>query len=90
MAQTIKVNFKTPDNDTLYAELDEITERYFSAETWNDADQAEREKMVKPACFAFVFNHQNLSPKRWTNFFDFLEDYNAHTERKVLKQLLAL
>lgn len=32
MAQTIKVNFKTPDNATLYAELDEINERYFSAD----------------------------------------------------------
>lgn len=86
----IKVNFKTPDFDALMSELDEINDRYFTDEMWNDADQRERDAMAKPACFAFTLNHKELTPKQWGKFFDYLEDFNYHTERKLLKKILGM
>ena len=90
MTQTIKVNFKTPDFDALMLELDTINFRYFTDEMWNDADQREREKMANPACFAFTINHKEMTPQQWQNFFDYLEDINCHTERKLLKKILGM
>lgn len=99
MAQTIK--FKTtynPDNvmtrlgewcDGILSELDTITARYFSDDTWNDADQRERETMIKPACFALMMAHPKFTAKTWEKVLGWFERENAHTERKVLKQLLA-
>ena len=88
MTQTIKVNFKTPDFDALISELDEICSRYFTDDMWNNADRREREEMAKPACFAFTLNHKGLTTRQCEKFFDYLEDYNFHTERKLLKKIL--
>lgn len=80
----------TVDFDALMSELDEINDRYFTDEMWNDADQRERDEMAKPACFAFTLNHKEMTPTEWGKFFDYLEDFNYHTERKLLKKILGM
>lgn len=80
----------TPDFDALMSELGEINDRYFTDEMWNDADQRERDEMAKPACFAFTLNHKEMTPTEWGKFFDYLEDLNWHTERKLLKKILGM
>lgn len=86
----IKVNFKPLDFDALMLELDAINFRYFTDEMWNDADQREREEMAKPACFAFTLNHKEMTPQQWAKFFDYLEDIDCLTERKLLKKILGM
>ena len=80
----------TANFDDLASELDEICSRYFTDDMWNDADQRERDGMAKPACFAFTLNHKEMTPQQWGKFFDYLEDINCHTERKLLKKILGM
>lgn len=80
----------TANFDELASELDEICSRYFTEDMWNDADQRERDAMAKPACFAFTLNHKEMTPQQWGKFFDYLEDINFHTERKLLKKILGM